>query len=258
KTQGASPVTVRTWTTTDPANLTRGNHENVWFWDAYDDGGSPAPPGTYDVVVTATAAPISGTDLVPLWEDTYHGISTHWLVAAVNTNPASPYFGYVYAVNWFGERKGVWMWDPAGNFVKGGLFGISWGTSAPWGVDVGDDGYVYVSDYSLRKVYRFSPDLESHSASTVSTTTYPRFMAVEGPESNLRLAATQFTASAPTSTYATLMTSSGSSWPIPTCTRYDYPAEGMDTQPDITPSGIIYVSTLNNQGGYSGGKLFAF
>ena len=125
KTQGSPPVTVRTWTTTDPANLSRGNHENVWFWDGNDDSGSPVPAGTYDVVVTATAAPIEGTDLVPLWETQQEPGFTNFVSCAINTNPGSPYFGYLYAVITYGTaNKGIWMWDPAGSFVTGGLYGV--------------------------------------------------------------------------------------------------------------------------------------
>ena len=260
KTQANPPVTVKTWTTTLEANLSKGYHADVFEWNGNNDGGTPVAQGIYDVYVTATAAPISGTDLVPLWEDTNWGVISHWVAASVNTNPASPYFGYVYAVNWHTTKKGVWMWDPAGNFVTGGNYtGMSWGYSAPWGVDVGTDGYVYVSDHSNRVIWRFSPDLQSHHASSVAlpTPAYPKFIAAEGPASNLKMATTWWDSNAQLTTNPLLLTSSSSSWP-PGFTAYDKSAEGMLCQPDITSSGNIYVASVNTKGVYTGGSLFAF
>lgn len=197
----AGGAAVRTWTFTYPDPLTlRGKHLNAVTWDGKTDGGTGAPLGQYRAKVSAHAAAVTGTDLVPLWEQTQI-VSTAWTDVAVNNNPGSPYEGYVYAANY--GAKGVYMFDPAGNFVK--VFPAPadlWTSSAPWGVQVADDDKVWASSYSRSYVVEYAPDGTSQSGYLNIGAAYngwknPRFFDVTGAGGTLKTFATYWGAVLP-------------------------------------------------------------
>ena len=79
-----------------------------------------------------------------------------WYGIAVNTNPDSEYYGYIYVPDKAAKR--VRAFHPDGEFAFDfDSVGTSfWGGSAPWGAWVDKDGLVYVGDRSKRKLHQFS------------------------------------------------------------------------------------------------------
>lgn len=197
---------VRTWKFTYPhENTLKGEHVAV-TWNGKDDFGVSVPDGDYKAIVTAKAAPVTGSDLVPLWEYSISG-NTSWNDVAVNTNPGSPYYGYVYATNHLAGAKGVYMFKPTGEFVKKfDMPADNWDGSAPWGVAVGDDDHVWASSYSRSFLIEYHADGSNKSDYFNIGAAYngfknPRFIDVTGTGGTFRAAATYWTPQLPPATY---------------------------------------------------------
>lgn len=143
------------------ANATRGLHSSVVTWYGEANGGATAPQGSYRVRATVVSS-MTGTALRPLWEScTADGTGSNgWRVygIAMNTNPASPFYGRVYVGNYKndnGKTKGVWEFNPDGSVIRvlpqppdNGF-----GASGPWGLCVDADDHVYVSNRSDAQPY---------------------------------------------------------------------------------------------------------
>jgi hypothetical protein len=139
------------------------------------DGNVPA--GVYSVSVTATSAGYTNWTLIT--DDTNPG-NYVWegRGIAVNRNPSSPYYGRVYVSN---ARDGL---DPVG--VPGDAVGIlklnadaspaeegasstgghPWAGDlfSPWKIEVSDEGWVYVNDFTAGgEVFRWDPVLSPES-----------------------------------------------------------------------------------------------
>jgi len=153
--------------TDGPTSQAKGPH--TYLWPCIKDGGIPADPGYYVAKLTAAASPTTFSPIIgtfkadenvteyPVWSPTpmadvwgYYGVS-------INTNPDSDYYGRIYAPNT--NFQDIYMYDCDGTYLGTcDDAGIGWGGSAPWDTYVAADGYVYVGDRSLVKVYVFAPD----------------------------------------------------------------------------------------------------
>lgn len=250
---GGQPV--KTWTFLYPQQQTlRGMRQGAVTWDGTDDSGQFVPPGNYDAVITARAAPVTGNDLVPLWEAP--DLGGKWMDAAVNTNPGSPYHGYVYAVNY--GTKQVYMYDPAGGFVKtfptrpsDNYYG-----SAPWGIAVADDDKVYVISHSRYYVVEFGPDGTGMSPSIViESWKNPRFFSVTGAGESFKIACTYWSPGQPP-TQTAFLAQSGSQPPATPFNSFAVPLWClMEPEFDRTDTGAIHVPAYGDAGSNWGGAL---
>ena len=153
--------------TAGPTSMAKGPH--TFLWPCTKDDGSPASVGYYCAKIIASASPTAFSKIIgtfkadqnlteyAFWNPTpmadvwgYYGVS-------INTNPASAYYGRVYAPNT--NYQDIYMWDCDGTYL-GAVddSGIGWGGSAPWDTYVAADGYVYVGDQTMTRIYVFAPD----------------------------------------------------------------------------------------------------
>lgn len=149
---------------------------NSVLWDGTDDAGSNVLAGAYSVRVTASANGFTDwtetTDPGNAFNYVYEGRGI-----AVNRNPNSPYYGRIFVANSQtgaapdttpGDRLGVQKFNADGSPAEEGVFsdgGWAWGGNflGPWKLEVSDDDFVYVNDWSgnglvLRFDQRISPD----------------------------------------------------------------------------------------------------
>lgn len=229
--------------------------EHTTYWDGKQDNGTGAPASNYIVRITAKAAPVTGTDLVPLWESDIS--STKWVDAAINTNVNSSYYGYIYAVNY--STHHVHMWEPDGTYV-GTLpdTGVDWGGSGPWSVDVAGDDKVYASSYSRYTVVEFSADGTSHgSPITIQSWRNPRCIAVTGSGSSFKIVATRWTSTAvPPDTAAGIYTQTGQ----PPASPFNEHLLALRNymQPEFDSDGYINIPAFSDAGSTSGGSILKF
>lgn len=117
---------------------TQAKGPHTYLWACIDDAGMPAPSGYYVCKLTATANPASfsrlfgshrADDPVPMY-DSWIPIPMPdiwgFYGASVNTNPASPYYGRIYAGNV--NTGNVEMWDCDGTYL-----GVLDDTDIGWG-----------------------------------------------------------------------------------------------------------------------------
>ena len=169
--------------TDGPTSMSKGSH--TYLWPCIKDGGIPADPGYYVAKITAAASPTTFSQIIgaykfsdPTNEDTSGywnpGVPADgwgWWKADINTNPKSDYYGRIYAANV--NTGEIYMYDCDGSYLSTfNRSGIGWGSSAPWCVGVGQDGYVYVSDRSNTRIYCFTPDGSSYVLTMDATFTY--------------------------------------------------------------------------------------
>lgn len=104
--------------------------------------------GSYKWAVKATAA--ARNDAAPVKIGTYGTGHAMGRSVALDKNPESPYYGNVYSVN--GQAVGLFGWDAAMNPLFDGeavaTNGWGSGNSAPCRAAVGEDGLVYLCDWS--------------------------------------------------------------------------------------------------------------
>lgn len=104
--------------------------------------------GTYNWAVKATAKPNNAAEPVKI--GTFGEGHAMGRAVALDKNPESPYYGNVYSVN--GQAVGLIGWDAALNPLFDGKAVASngWGSgnSAPCRAAVGEDGLVYLCDWS--------------------------------------------------------------------------------------------------------------
>jgi len=170
------------------SGVSKGPH--TYYWPGTKDDGSPAPYGYYVCKLTASVSESSFRIIIGAykWDENvteylswippvgdgwgYYGVS-------INTNPDSPYYGRIYAPNT--NLQDILMYDCDGTYL--GVLddsGIGWGGSAPWDLYVARDGYVYVSDRSVTRIYCFPPD-GSHWVS-YGTASYSDFCVRQMPD----------------------------------------------------------------------------
>lgn len=118
------------------------------------------PQGMYYGEIVAAGRPVTAfTPIIGPLSGTPGNdyVTRRWYGIAVNHNPDSPYYGYIYVPDKYSKR--VSAFHPDGSFAfdfeKTGSF---WGSSAPWGCWVDGQGLVYVGDRSGRKLHQFSAD----------------------------------------------------------------------------------------------------
>jgi hypothetical protein len=154
--------------TDGPTSQSRGPH--TYMWPCIDDGGVAAAPGYYVAKLTAAASPTSFSKIIGTYkylDPTNEDTSGYWNPAvadgwgfygvSINTNPASDYYGRIYAPNT--NLQEIYIYDCDGTYLNTcDDSGIGWGGSAPWDTYVAADGYVYVADRSFGRVYCFAPD----------------------------------------------------------------------------------------------------
>ena len=104
--------------------------------------------GTYNWAVKATAATRNSAE--PELIGTYGTGHAMGRAVALDKNPESPFYGNVYSVN--GQAVGLIGWDAAMNplFEGNAVASNGWGSgnSAPCRASVGEDGLVYLCDWS--------------------------------------------------------------------------------------------------------------
>ena len=184
---GGTPTgpAIKTLTLTGQA---RGFHRYIWLADV-DLGGS-APVGYYVAELFATSNQAQWNPIIGLYTNdnwtTEQGARPLPITpdvegfygVAVNSNPASPYYGRIYATH--KTQKEIYMYRPDGSYLgRMNDDAITWQASAPWDVTVADDGYVYVCDRSAMIIYCFdgngnyiskSPTTSNHRAIFARTT----------------------------------------------------------------------------------------
>lgn len=134
---------------------------NTVVWDGRDDANLPLGPGDYSVAVTAASAGYTNWTSI-----TVEGNPGNYAYAptgiAVNRNPASPYYGRVFVANAIanpggaalpGDNVGLLKWNADGSAAAEGAFsdgGWKWAGDfySPWKVEVSDDDFVYVNDWT--------------------------------------------------------------------------------------------------------------
>jgi hypothetical protein len=167
---------VRTFTfNPDLPGASRGT--NAVVWDGTDDNGVGVPFVTYSVRITARSN--GYTNWTQLTDDANPG-NYVWegQGIAVDRNSASPYYGRVFISSASlgpnpagnpGDNIGILKLNADGSFADpGGITtgGHSWSGSSfsPWRLEVSDDDYVYVNDWSASgEIYRWDPTLSSSS-----------------------------------------------------------------------------------------------
>jgi hypothetical protein len=151
-------------------------------WDGLDSASKPLPKGTYSVSITAAANGYAAwtqftddsSDNTEVWEG--RGIS-------VDRNPSSRYYGrifvanaqsnYVFGATLPGDYVGIQKRNADGSAADEGAFsdgGYPWAgdLSSPWHVEVSDDDFVYINDWtSGGKIIRWDPTLPTNSMQVV-------------------------------------------------------------------------------------------
>ncbi len=148
---------------------------NTVSWDGTTDSGSAAPSGLYSVSITASSAGYAAWTQISddsnvgnyVWEG--KGIA-----ASRDTNSA--YYGRVYVANSApgpgskpGDQVGILMLNADGSAAEEGIFstgGYAWAgdTFSPWHLEVSDDGFVYVNDWTRSgEIFRWDPLLSPTS-----------------------------------------------------------------------------------------------
>ena len=126
---------------TGEANLTKGAH-------AVTVDLSVADPGTYNWAIKAAAAANEGVE--PVLVGTFGEGQAMGRAVTIDKNPESPFYGNVYTIN--GKAVGVYGYDAALNplFDTVAVAKNGWGTgnSAPCRGRVGEDGLLYLCDWS--------------------------------------------------------------------------------------------------------------
>ena len=154
--------------TDGPTSQIKGPH--TYMWPCIKDGGIPADEGLYVAKITAAASPTSFSKIIGTYkysDPTNEDKSGYWNPAvpdgwgfygvSINTNPASIYYGRIYAPNT--NLQEIFIYDCDGAYLKTcDDAGIGWGGSAPWDTYVAADGYVYVTDRSASRIFCFTPD----------------------------------------------------------------------------------------------------
>lgn len=272
---------VRTWTFTYPdANCAKGMHTNAVTWDGKDNGGLSAPEGNYKAVITAKRQPVTGTDIVPLWETTdpvYDGapMGGDWRGVDIVTDPASPYYGYVYAARASGGQD-VLRFEPDGSspvvFYDGNADSTNWGFSGPFGVQVTTDGKVYASSFSKGWYHGWNLDgtgWVKGSAASGQAYAMPRYFVMDGASVGGKTVATYELPHAPIgqATAARIETTSNEPTNGPGWTSSDYwPVWDLNTKlpflmkAGIGPDGYIHVPSYygtdaNAEDWHQGGRL---
>lgn len=182
---GGAAVRTYSYLSPDPMTL-RGAHSVVW--DGLKDDANAAPAANYKAVITAKAAPVTGTNLVGKWTnapDTYYA-------TAVNKDPNSPYFGYIYlsAYRTSPGGGGIAMMAPDGSGYFKSSLGKTWAGSAPWGIAVDGSGNVWLGNRSGNYTginFVWKPDLSAEIAQSKHLD-YDRATEVYGPTNNVYLA----------------------------------------------------------------------
>jgi hypothetical protein len=194
---GGTPVRTYKFLYGDPVTghlCTKGMHTNAVVWDGTKDDSTYAPSGEYKAVITAKRLPVTGTNIVPLWEttDPVYGnppapLGGGWRGADVVTDPNSPFYGYVYAARASGGQDVV-RFEPDGSnptvLYDGNDDGTNWGYSGPFGVQISSDGYVYASSFSKGWYHRWNLDGSGWVKGTSASGqlyAMPRFFTMEGP-----------------------------------------------------------------------------
>jgi hypothetical protein len=155
------------------AGTTRGL--NTVVWDGKNDSNVNVPGGNYSVSIAAASTGYSGWTLTTV--DT-NGGNNVWEPRgiAVDRNANSPYYGRVFAANavahagsYLGYQVGILKCNADGSYAdEGGLStgGYAWAGDgfSPWKLQVSDDDYVYVNDWTGNgEIYRFDPTISSAS-----------------------------------------------------------------------------------------------
>jgi len=162
----------------------------------------------------------------------------------VNHDPASPYYGRIYAPHQ--TNRDVYMYDVDGTFL-GPMNddGIAWATSAPWDCQVADDGYVFVSDRTNMVFYVFKPDGSAWISKSTVLTTNDRAIGVrttsDGVDHCLICSGTEVYDVKATIVYDTAGNATGATWAnrvwLYTATSSADTAYGMCANSDMT---VIY------------------
>ncbi len=132
---------------------------NSVVWDGKDAFGQMVGSGSYSVSITTLA---HGYDN---WTQISHDDSNYVFQArgiAVNKNPTSPFYGRIFVSNSTegnhpesnpGDNIGILKFNSDESWAEEGVFsdgGYPWKGLAfsPWKIEVSDDDFVYVNDYS--------------------------------------------------------------------------------------------------------------
>ena len=154
---------VKTVAITGSGNLAKGSHSGVSL-DLSDAVG-----GTYKWALKATAETREGSSPVKI--GTYGVGQTNGRAVALDKNPESPYYGNIYTIN--GNAIGLYGWDAGMNTLFSGSAvatnGWNSGNSSPCRASVGEDGLVYICDWSDSNpnIRIFNPATPSADAVTV-------------------------------------------------------------------------------------------
>jgi hypothetical protein len=151
-------------------------------WDGLDSGGNALALGAYSVSIMAAANGYAAwtqftddnNDATYVWEG--RGI-------AIDRNPSSRYYGrifvansqsnYVFGATLPGDNVGILKLNADGSPGDEGGFsdgGYPWAgdLSSPWHVEVSDDDFVYINDWSMGgKIIRWDPTLPTNSMQLV-------------------------------------------------------------------------------------------
>lgn len=159
---------------------------NTVTWDGKDNGGQNVAAGTYSVSVNARSTGFAAwanttddnADGTQVWEG--RGIG-------VVRDPTNLYYGRVLVGNsqahdgtWLGYQVGILKCNADSSYADEGGFstgGYSWAGDAfsPWHLEVSDDNYVYVNDWTgSGLIYRWDPTMEpTNMLAVLRTDNYP-------------------------------------------------------------------------------------
>jgi hypothetical protein len=148
---------------------------NTIVWDGTDDSAHVVPAGNYSVSITARS---NGYTVWTMTTDDNNDGNNIWegRGIAVDRNTNSPFYGRVFAANseffdgpYLGYQVGILKCNADGSYADEGGFstgGHAWAGDrySPWKVEVSDDDYVYVNDWTSNgDIYRFDPLISSNS-----------------------------------------------------------------------------------------------
>jgi hypothetical protein len=152
---------------------------NTVVWDGKDNGHNLVAAGTYSFSITAASGGYSGWTVTS--DDNNEGNYSYFPRGiAVDRNTNSPYYGRVFignsldnGTNYYGDMVGIQKLNADGSYADEGGFstgGMAWygGGYAPWKIQVSDDDFVYIQDYSgAGNIYRFDGTISSNAMEPV-------------------------------------------------------------------------------------------